>query len=547
MATTLPSATPSKARAAPSPALFAILLTFVIVCCSVAARLAEGQFSQIPISESALAHRDAMHILRSTQDRGLRGLHDSFVHASAVNAPLLTAASAFVMFIFGPSRVAAESVFVLFIFIFIYSSAYILQKIFDPAQSKFAVLLACTFPVLLNACRNYSYDLPFAAMAALAGASVAFAGDFSRAPRALFVGLSAGLLLLTKTGGALLLIGPALVYFILNARRGMALRSMIHILIAAAIALVIAGAWYIPNAAAVLDRFLAIQETWNSAPAAWLALSLVLEGPGVPILSIAALAALIQIIRARGAPKIQKETLAVAAGVLSVIFTIILLQRAIGGVLYLCILPFAAILLLRAVAGLRYTLIRWAVGAVIILLASWSAAESTFFFPRAGAAGGMGNFILDIPLWNRRSFYFNSASGAERPFVNYRIRETLIALDELHLRFEARIVVASDHPFFNAAVFQYDAIRSRRPWGFEQTAPIANQPADPDRYLSQARQLCIEADALIWKYSKNQDPVTRVLAPAIDPLVDGEKAIFTSAREPILLDDGSEIRIFNKK
>ncbi|MBI3817769.1 MAG: glycosyltransferase family 39 protein [Planctomycetes bacterium] len=526
----------------------ALSLTTAVWLFSMIAHRREGYFLQIPISDSALIHRDAMHLLRATQDHGVFGFLDAFTHSSATQAPLLPLVSAFWMLLFGASRAAAELAIPAFLFIYVHSTYRIAAKLYDSTTARWASALVVTFPIVLNLGRFYNSDLAWAALQAAAAAAMLESDGFSKNRATLRFGIWAGLSALARPPGPIALLPVCAVYYLQHYKKPELARRTIQFGIAVAACIAVAATWYGRNGAELLESL-----SRESGVRAWspsFFMAILLEGPGFVLLMIAVLLWLVHVLRlglrASWSPAMP-ALLFILAAAAALLFAA---TRWCSGALHAALHPIIAIACVRSVFGLRFTMIRWLWGYAIAAIALWSFVETTCLFPRpSDGLGGTGTVIFRLPVWSHRSFYWNSITEPDEPWIDYHTREILFALDAMQLDFGSRIVVLADHPFVNAAVYQYEALRTRRPWGFYQSPAIVLRDADPAKWDAGLRDLCGGANAIIWKYKKERDPASRIAGAALAGVVDDGEPAAPNARfglrgVPIALHDGSELRIY---
>lgn len=453
-------------------ALFAIAVAALLAFCNHYANRLSGATDAPLTWDSAEFLRQAIEMKRSIEARGIFGFADGWVHSSAVQAPLVPMLSALAMLLFGESRAVAESVIPLFTFIFLYSIVRAVERLFiyckrPPGVAPFAIAaFSLTFPGNLELSKLYLYEFPLAAMSALFFSTLLSTNFFTDTKRSIFAGVVAGLVGVTRAGGPALLVGPALVYFMIAICRrpfGTVARNS---LAALAAAIAVALTWYGPNLVSLYnyihsvtygDRAALYTTTGSSLSVRNSVILLqwsIVDGPGFPAFAAGAIAWLILF-----ASRHRGPLLACAAGLGSawlIDFIIICFAtQQNGGILMLAAMPLLAALILLPVFSIASKAMRTLLFCLIAAFGLHHVVDLTFRFSTdPGVNSGYGPFRDNFPLWNHRNCFLSITRGTGYdPAWRDRLRECADTLERLTSERTGRrtplIFLLADHPLFH--------------------------------------------------------------------------------------------------
>jgi 4-amino-4-deoxy-L-arabinose transferase-like glycosyltransferase len=536
-ATGLPDTSPER-----SPFLFAIVVALILFGTGLLGAARDHYYEQVPLAESALLHRDAVYMLHAAQDRGIEGIGEAWVFTNRTSPPLVPALAACTMLLFGESRRVAELCMPAFVFLYIYSAVRIFERFYRGHASRVAVALAASFPAFIQHSRFFVNDLPGAALVLAAVASLVNCRGFLSWRESLQFAVFAGLAALADTVAAAALAPPFLIYLATQYKNEHPLWRSTIFLTAVGIVVFIAGSWYGPNAHELFGRA-------GSRPdaAAWAGgiAAAVLDGPGLPLLAIGA-GSLLAAFLSRGTQAFRGGAGWAIAGVVVLHLCILqILGSRLDSGTCLAVLPAAGIGVVRALATIRGTAVRWLCNGLCGALACFSFAESALFFPTDGPPGLTA--VAGVPLWRHESLLFTKAGGAERVLVNYRFRDLMHRIDELNMHFRARIVVLSNQPFVSAAGLQYFAMRTRRPWVFEQAPPLSASAGATDAWNAAVLDMCRRADAVLWFGGRNNDVAGDAYRAVVATLCAMEPDTIELFGEPMPVKPDMEYRTFRNR
>ena len=95
----------------------------------------DGSWTQVPITDCAVFHGDALEMLRVLRAHGLGAFAKSLVSVNRTHTPLVPASSALLMFVVGNSRHAAEAVLPIFGWILFASTCYCVERLYTRATA----------------------------------------------------------------------------------------------------------------------------------------------------------------------------------------------------------------------------------------------------------------------------------------------------------------------------------------------------------------------------------------------------------------------------
>ena len=139
---------------------------------------------------------------------------------------------------------------VVFIAILVYATYGIGKALWDPWVGMLAAVFTATAPMFVVAFKDYMLDAPLAAMVALGLYLLIRSEGFARTPSTLLLGLVCGLGLLEKWTFPFPLALPVLATLIaagVATVRERSVRRVLNVTVAAVLAFVIAGPWYVHN------------------------------------------------------------------------------------------------------------------------------------------------------------------------------------------------------------------------------------------------------------------------------------------------------------
>ncbi|MFZ3136758.1 MAG: glycosyltransferase family 39 protein [Thermodesulfovibrionales bacterium] len=163
------------------------------------------------------------------------------------HGPLFPAIGTSIFIIFGPNISAAYLINAVYLFILFSSVFFITEKIAGRKAAMLAVFITATFPTVTAASRDYLFEFPLAALTALSYLFLIRSDSFSRRKESVFLGISSGLSILTKTMGIIFFVFPFLYagYTFIRKRPSKEVRK--NIILSFSIALILASLFYVPN------------------------------------------------------------------------------------------------------------------------------------------------------------------------------------------------------------------------------------------------------------------------------------------------------------
>ena len=482
------NSTPLTARAL----LFLVALTLVYSALGIIAILREGSWEQVPSWDCAHFHTLAIQAKRAVAADGLSGLATFWAHGTGVHAPLVPVTSGLFQLILGEHRWAAELVLVLGTFGLVTGTYVATTCLYGEATAYAVSALTLALPTVLGLSRTYFFEHPFTGLFALSMAALLSSDGLSKWRPIVLFGVLAGFASVTRTGAAVLFVGPAAVMSIGALRQSQPMTRLLRLVAGALLAIAIAATWYGPNLSAILQY---IRSNTYGAHAGFFAggsafsfpnflmyvEANVVEGFGVPLAALTIVAYILAGIGTRG-----RSLVSWIMGGLALawwIDFILLLAGAqrVGARYFEPLMPFIAIAIVRAVACIPWMRLRIFLGVLVALGALHHVYGMTLGFavPHASMTDGTA-FIGPFRAWNHRSIFLDSACtvAMKDPRANLEIPEVVDRLEALNLPPGSFVYVLADHPFFQVNAIELEAVRRGHNWSFG-TAPLLQEPDSP--------------------------------------------------------------------
>jgi hypothetical protein len=540
-------------------ALFTAALVSVLVVLWGFAAARDGSSTQVPFWDMAWFHVQALKILHEVERDGFLGFARGWVHASDTHAPLVPAASALLMALFGPTRAAAEAVLPISNFFFLFSTMQVARRLFGRGTAYATTALVATFPVCLTYSRLYLFEMTFAACLAAACWALLASERFTRWIPTIAFGAMAGLTALSRAGGFVYLAPPIFAVW-LGAARGPGLGSrLVRFFVASLVAGGLAATWYVPNFHAIAGYLTRVTLGEN---AAWYAPGGVgptipnilyyvvwgiLDGPGLPMLILTAAC----LVASRGRALRGGAAVAVAAVVAAIGLIAAASGQRMAGKFLLPVMPGVALLIVRAVVSVPRPALRTGFGFAVAALALHHVVACTFLFAndpaelpfpfQLGASAG----DLRILAYHR-SFYLDWSKLAggiavvDSKAVDYKIPESFERIAALSLPPDSRVAVLAEHVFFSSAPLQVEALRRGSGLLF-MNAPDLAGAGDP-AWKSRVRDSLAGSGAALLRTIPGGTPFDAAFRDANNSL----DPPFTQLGDPIPLGDGSQVYAFRR-
>ena len=243
------NSTPLTARAL----LFLVALTLVYSALGIIAILREGSWEQVPSWDCAHFHTLAIQAKRAVAADGLSGLATFWAHGTGVHAPLVPVTSGLFQLILGEHRWAAELVLVLGTFGLVTGTYVATTCLYGEATAYAVSALTLALPTVLGLSRTYFFEHPFTGLFALSMAALLSSDGLSKWRPIVLFGVLAGFASVTRTGAAVLFVGPAAVMSIGALRQSQPMTRLLRLVAGALLAIAIAATWYGPNLSAILQ------------------------------------------------------------------------------------------------------------------------------------------------------------------------------------------------------------------------------------------------------------------------------------------------------
>jgi hypothetical protein len=539
---------------------FAVLFTLgaaaAVTVLGIFASLRDGSWSQVPLTDYAVFHGDALEMLRALQNHGIGGFCESWVSANATHTPLVPAFSALLMFVFGPSRHVAEAVLPFFVWLLFYGVYRVTEILYDRKSAIWTVAVFATFPVVLNLSRVYLYELPFASFIVAGCIPLLSSDGFLRWKQSIAFGAFVGLASLARAAGGVLAIGPAAVVLADGFSRGEIAWRMRNVAFASVAALALMATWYAPNGKALYEylkgatygdqaQIFAGGSSFTLENAKIYIEALVYEGPGLPmaLLGIVTFGASLALTRGTSWRSPRLWSLWTVFGI-NFLLLMIAAQRC-GSILFVSVMPVIALSLVRANLAIPHRWVRAGGLGLLALLAAVNAIDCTFLFPRqAGLAGGAGPFAK-IPLWSHRSMPLASVTYPVDPFADYKFSDVRARLTISELPIGANIALLADHPYVSAYAFRWYSLQQEDSWRWVPASPVDWQRhLGEEKWLEGVRAVIASCDAVLVRVTPWREPPTRMFPLAMAPFLEGANPQFAQAGEPIQLGDKSELLLY---
>ncbi len=448
----------------------------------------EGVWLQAPAIDQAHDLTTAWLFHRALAAVDPDGVVRTWVAGSSVHTPLVPLCSAVLMWAFGPTRVAAEAVLPVFIAIWIVAVYGCLRRVCEANAARAATALATAFPVFLIYSRTYLFELPLAAVFAVACWCLMASDRFRRGAHSLCFGLAAAAVALVRGGGFVLLAGPVLVtLWAIRAAPDRARRAA-HAAMAVGIAVLLASTWYRPNFRPFTDYVRqatygqdALARTGRTAAfsgdaAAYYATWLIAQGPGWPMLLLTAAAAALP----RRRPAAVRSSVGRALfAVFAIDFVILLagMQRQTARY-FLPLMPLAALAIVEIVRRVERPAARRGLAGLVAVLALHHVTALSLTFP-LGPQSSAAPYVRGIPLWDHRTYFRTLVDFYQlrTPADDFRIPELVDFLGTLPIGTGAIIgVVGTPHGFFHRNGLQLESIRQQRQWRWLPDTYVRTRP-----------------------------------------------------------------------
>lgn len=472
---------------------FAILGTSALSIIAYYSMQLSGAADAMLTWDSAAFLGQAIQMKRAIEVDGITGFAHSFAHTSQTHTPLVPMLSAIAMLLFGESRTVATGIFPVFLFIFLFSTVRAVEWVLYYWEKESAVLpfataaIAATFPAALEQYKIYLFEFPLAAMSAWFFHAILATHHFTRTRYCILAGIVAGVAAVTRAGGPVLLVGPALVVWIAALRSGPRWPVLRNSATALLFAVGTALTWYGPNIGPLYKYIYSV--TYGERAAIFTetgtSLSLksmfgtfhwaILDGPGVPVTATAIVGFLIICFEARRFV-LNRIVIAILAALLISLTLVAFASQKAGGVLGLAVMPLTACLVAAPAISIRNRAIRTFFSFCIAAFAAHHLVATSFLFPTDSRSPmGFGPFGGSFPFWNHRSTFISVAGGAGR---REDAQGKMVALAEAvegvvnrYAPIERPIVfLLTDDPFFNANNLALEGLRRRCNWWVQAAA-----------------------------------------------------------------------------
>jgi len=516
----------------------------------------EGSWRQVPSWDGAAFHGLALDAKHAAESDGVAGLVRFWMHGTGVHAPLVPVVSGLLQIVFGESRAVAEVVLPLATLAMVAGTFVAVSRLYGRATAYAASALATAFPIVLTLARCYFLEHPAAGMFALAMAALVASDAFDRRGPTLAFGVLAGLTCVTRSGAPAWLAGPTLVAAFVAMRRAQPIRRVARCAVAVVLAVALAATWYGPNLSAIatyLHRYTYGEQaaayaggsSFTLANLAYLLEANVVDGPGLPMAAVAAVALASAGIATRGGA--LRSAVMPALGAAWAIDLVLLWVAAqhTGARLFEPLMPIVAVGVVRSIAFVPWPRVRWGLAIAVALAALHHVVGMTLTFPVPHASLVDGAVrVGPVHLWNHRSSFLDGAAqvAMQDPDADLRIPAVVDRIETLRLAANAFVYVAADHPFFQVNSIRLEALRRRHTWVFG-TAPMLRDRERPD-WSSQIVSDALAADAVVVRAG-----VGTLGAGDYEPELARDLLPFEAlvpVGEPISLDDGSRVFVLRR-
>ncbi|MFN0205000.1 MAG: glycosyltransferase family 39 protein [Planctomycetota bacterium] len=538
--------------------LFAFVATIVWTVFWIISNTREGVWAQEPNWDWANYHAGAMMIKEKLHRDGIAGAAEAWVTSTGVHPPFVQYTTALWMLVVGEGRVAAEMILVLYTFIFVYFTFRVVERLFDTTIAFWSTLLLLTFPVSISVSRLYLLEHPMSAVYAAAAWHMLKTEYFTKWRFALVYGLLVGIGSLSRLMGMVYFMGPGLVYLILALREPRPGRRFMIFGFAAFVAILTAASWYLPNIEDIKNyiggatignrsKFYTGGISPISFESAGYYLSwIIYEGPGVPVFLIAILAFVIRGVRGGFASVVNKTLLAVAAVFLIDFCLLFPSGQRVGARYFLPLMPIVAIAVVIAVRGLDMLRTRFAMAAACAVFAAIPVVVLTFttkYPPEPEEKGGPR--LWGIQLWSHRSMFFDLALSVKmNPRADLRVGDVIGRVESAGAKDGSLVFVVSEHPYFQTPALRLESLRRGHLWNFG--APEMLVFDETPEHVARIRDVAQDFEYIISRTGGANYANDRDFSPIVRAALASGSRAFRIIGDPILLGDGSTVRVFKR-
>ncbi len=194
----------------------------------------------------------AINDYRGLHDGGLDGFRDAYL-APSIQAPLMTALTAPVFLVTGPGVLPGLLVPLAFGAVLLIAAYALGHAVGGPRLAWLTLALTAAAPMVIMFHRSYNFAIASAACSALMLWAVARSNGFERTGWSAAAGACVGLVALSRTLTLAFLPALVVVGLLLLAAGPARGRRLLNLLLAAAVAVLVAGPWYQRNGEAVWD------------------------------------------------------------------------------------------------------------------------------------------------------------------------------------------------------------------------------------------------------------------------------------------------------
>jgi hypothetical protein len=540
--------------------LFALAAWVLLTSAGVVGGILNGSLGQLPHWDSAFFYEHAREFSKCVKAADAAGFYDVWVHFSEGHTPLVPAVSSFFMAAFGDTLAVAWLALPLFGILFCVSLVKIVRILYPSSTATVygATLLTISFPVVLNYSRLYLYEFPMAALALATFWGMLASDRFTRWRPCVAAGAAAGLTALARGGAPATLLGVSAVLAgtaLAKPPRGVKLKNMV---LAGAAAAVIAATWYLPN----LSTFLAYVNrvtygddatvftggssalTWESAE--HYLLYYVVEGPGVPLAALAALAWLVNCI-VRRRVVVSRTMLGLTAAFALTVLALLPAAQRVGAKYFLPVIAIQAIAIARAFADLTWRPARIAGACAAALLSAHHVIALTYGVSQPGATDGWGPYGWTRPLWCHVDGYLGSTEISD-PRVDWKDglkRAMERVLEDSSVR-DGTVELIAHHAYLNT--FNCRTVVD----GFPKDVRLVGLPLLTENRLTRERDALyldiVRARALVVyepRVGTAHDEEVRQQEFLIT--MPPEKNPFEVSGEPIVFENGDRLWVFRRR
>ncbi|MFN0207899.1 MAG: ArnT family glycosyltransferase [Planctomycetota bacterium] len=478
--------------------LLHLVLTGILVALWMIAVDRDGSYIQAPSYDISGFHAKSLQLKHDIESGGLGGLWRFWGESPSAHAPFVPLCSALLMFIFGESRAAAESILGISMFLFHFATFAWIQKIYNRGTAWASVLLLATFPICISYSRSFLFEYPSAAFCAVAAWGFVSSNVFGKWPGTLTFGAFAGIVSICRTGAPVYFVGVGAASIVAILYQPNRPARFLKLAAASLLAMAIAATWYIPNFSALFNYIFgytfgekALYYAGSSTSFTWenlsyYLLSILLEGPSLPVVFLAFLGMAVCLATSRGQGYFSRSYFSRAGWFLFSVFAIdfcmlLVGSQRVGARYFIPIIPIVALWVVRSVALAKPRILRIASAAIITIVGLFAMIEMTFLFPVSANNFGYGIFqISNVPFWLHHppNYLLMNFAGLSNPRADLKIPALMTQLQSLQLPAGSNIFIISDHPYFQSGAFQYESNRRRAGLNF-LTCPRLNEKARP--------------------------------------------------------------------